>query len=150
MQLPDWCFGRRYLVSLFLQSTGGNITFDISEIALSDITVLWNVAYQWYGEALEITWFKLVLGDQIPANVAEFDALEPLIPGFGAQGAEPRTIHCVGLDGQVSIPLRMPIFAQGRRPVLSLVHSGMALRPFQVQLTFSSIPTEVPDWLVSV
>ncbi|GAH58066.1 unnamed protein product, partial [marine sediment metagenome] len=83
MQLPDECFGRRFLVSCSLAYADAGSTFDISEIALPEACVLWSLNVAWYNEDTATHYIRLALGDQLPATVAMMDALEPLISGLG-------------------------------------------------------------------
>jgi hypothetical protein len=150
MQLPDWCFGRRWCVSLAYYRVSGQVVWDISEIGLGDKAVLWNVAIRHNDYSEMSDYLRLALSDQLPANAGEMDVLEPLIPGLGFQGAEPRRIYLGRPSTAIDIPLRMPIDAQGRRPVLEVASAAMESFSVLVALTVSSVPTEVPDWLVSV
>ncbi|GAH72945.1 unnamed protein product, partial [marine sediment metagenome] len=47
MQLPDHCFGRRWLVSVIGARSEIGPAFDISEAGLPEWTVIWNLTL-WY------------------------------------------------------------------------------------------------------
>lgn len=149
MQLPDCCFGRRFPVCLCAKSISGAVHWDISEVALPERCVIWSFN-AWSGFAYySIDFFRLALGDHLPTTTAEMDTLEPLFHGFGFQGAEPRNIPG-GLYLRLAISdLRMPIFTSGLRPVLEVKSTTGANCLLQVVLIVSSLPTEVPDWLIS-
>ncbi|MBA7479329.1 hypothetical protein ES707_14763 [subsurface metagenome] len=149
MQLPDCCFGRRYVISASALSSLGVLGYDISELALPERCVIWELA-GWAGkENLDLAYFRIALGDQLPTTVAQMNALEPLIPGFGPQGPEPRRIDIYVNIGKLFNNIRMPLAAAGRRLVLEVASLPTKNCRFSVAVVVSSIPTEVPDWLCS-
>ncbi|MBA7480460.1 hypothetical protein ES705_26888 [subsurface metagenome] len=150
MQLPDCCFGRRFSVCCAAQSVDAAVVFDISEIAFPETFVLWEVVItnNMTGVVLLLASVRLALGDQIPLNVGTMDVLDPLVPGLGLQGREPRYI--VGLGSSNIFHMRNPICARGRRLVMMIESHVERDVHVQVVCEVSSIPTEVPDWLCSV
>ncbi|MBA7549725.1 hypothetical protein ES705_42220 [subsurface metagenome] len=149
MQLPDECFGRRFNVCVAVESDEPTGKGDISEIAFPDVCVIWNVTMWVHNADTTNREMRIGLGDQLPGVMADMDCYEPLIPGFGLQGIEPRYIFTVPGYSLVSLPMRNPLNVQGRR--LVIVASGAVENPTLVQIVVevSSIPTEVPDWLIS-
>lgn len=149
MQLPDWCFGRRFCVSTNTRAYSGETSWDISEVALPEKAVLWQaVLHPSYIDSSSAS-CRVALGDVLPTTMAEMDALEPLLPGLGQQGAEPRLILVYNTSGALDLRLRMPISSAGRRLVVEATAIAEKSTFIMVVLTISSIPTEVPDWLVS-
>ncbi len=148
MQLPDCCFGRRYPIVFSLLTAAIARVFRISEIGLPERCVLWEIwAYNWGGpiDGLHInTRVSFALGDQLPANAGEFDALETMFPEFDEISGDARItrvpLHLVNL--------RKPYFTSGRRIVVSFEPGSIDALTNTVGLIVSSIPTEVPDWLV--
>ncbi len=149
MQLPDCAFGRRWPVSCSAVGTVGVPTWDIAEIAFPERIVLWELNICACGAPGIDETIRLALGDQLPTSVVMVDALEPLIPGLGLQGADPRVILCVTYGSQDARHLRLPIHTAGRRLILELVADFPAAKGICVIATVSSVPREVPDWLVS-
>ena len=150
MELPDHLFGRRFIISCYVAQGAPGSAFDISEIALPEICVIWEVG--WFmllaggaGDGL-----RLALGDQLPATAAQFMLLDPLIHGFGIQGPEPRLIsprNCLG--PVVTNQLRLPVQAAGRRLVLQgFATTGPAY--IQAWVIVSSVPKEIPDWFFGI
>lgn len=149
LQLPDWCFGRRWPIMLRLELGVAATGYLISDMALPDRCVLWEViiksiavnAAQVSGRA-EV---QVALGDQLPAGAtaaAIFAAYENMFPGVeGLRNAIPSI-------GRLS-KLRTVYHAQGRRVVVFFDNRSTQTRDFIVVMVFSSIPTEVPDWLIS-
>ena len=149
MQLPDHCFGRRFLVSSNMNVLAAQRVWDISEVALPDVCVIWELVIMVAGTFGTFLWVQIALGDQLPAAVATFDALDPLFMGLGEQGAEPRTIR-VEADNVLHLDrLRMPVAAQGRRLVVEMTTDDGITASGMVAIVVSGVPKEVPDWLVS-
>ncbi len=149
MQLPDCVFGRRWLMACEKRSVSDTEAFDITELALPEKCVIWNLALDTSpGEGLNL-YVRLALGDQLPTTTAMMSALEPLFPGLGFQGAEPREITLRSGVFVVSWPLRMPVASAGRRMVLGVMGAETPRVSARVVIEVSSIPTEVPDWLSS-
>lgn len=149
MQLPDCCFGQKFVVSCDLNAPDGTSVWDISEVGLPDVCVIWEVNIFWYYAKLRGDFIRIALGDQLPTTVLMMEQLEPLINGYGRQGAGPRAIHGYVYVGQEQINMRKVVNAQGRRLVIqgtATVGGDMHVRVWTV---VSSIPTEVPDWMVS-
>ena len=150
MQLPDSCFGRRFSVCAHVSTDDSTVAWDISEIAFPETFVLWEVAISqhYFGFTEFFDSLRLALGDQLPTAAAMMNALEPLIPGFGAQGPEPR--YFMALPDYFAFHMRNPISAKGRRLVLEATPLPEVNIDVQVVCEVSSMPTEVPDWLCSV
>ena len=149
MQLPDCCFGRKWPIACEVEGPTIGAVFDISEVAFPEKCVLWQLSFETFNEDTVIHASRLAIGDQLPTTAAMMDALEPLFYGLGAQGAEPRTIGVRPGNEFMSIDIRQPLNAMGRRLVLQ-VTSGLAKVTWvRVVVVVSSMPTEVPDWLLS-
>lgn len=149
MQLPDCCFGRRFLVSCTQQGGAGVPLWDISEIAFPERCVIWEFIFWSEETATAVASFRVALGNQLPATVAMMDVLEPVFPGFGVQGPDPRRIANVAWGTEALRRLRLPIAAMGRKLVLEVTGVGVETPVVCVAVVVSSIPTEVPDCLVS-
>lgn len=148
MQLPDWCFGRKFEVCVALLSAAGARTWDISEIALPEVCVLWEVSMTPSTAEFQIESYRLALGDILPTAAGEMDVMEPLIHGLGEQGPSPRDIYGLPRYAGWRFMTRKPIEAGGRRIVLEMKATDSQGGRLQVVCVFSSIPKEVPDWLV--
>jgi len=149
MQLPDNLFGRRFGVFVALETESGVTEWDISELSLPNRCVIWELVYSPIKSPAYLETFRLAWGDQLPTTTAEMDLLEPAFHGLGLQGAEPRTIT-VDIDVLVHLDrLRMPVETAGRRLVLEAAPAADKSGKIQVGIVVSSVPTEVPDWLIS-
>lgn len=150
MQLPDHCFGRRWAVSVAQANEASQTNYDISEVALPDVGVMWEVGIYGFGAIGQLCTIRLAIGDQLPAAAAEMDRLEPLIMGLGFQGADPRRIRLQWATPMVAVDLRMPIQAQGRRLVMEVVTDAGQVMDVICVIVVSGVPTEVPNCLLSV
>jgi len=149
MQLPDCCFGRRWPVIFSFRKTTVGVDYFISEIGLPDKCVLWELFIKATSTTVYVTAFdilvSLALGDNLPTTDAEFIALENMFPEADEFTAGVRLIR-----GYLHLTrLRKPYTAQGRRSVLRTETLVEQPNNFVVGLIFSSIPTEVPDCLLS-
>lgn len=150
MLLPDHAFGRRFIVSAEVRATGDETVWDISEIAFPEVCVLWQLVIRPYQCVSLAGGIRIALGDQLPTSTAMMDALEPLVPGLGIQGAEPRLISVAMMAGWLNIGMRFPIHVGGRRLVLEGSCADQKTTWASVHVLVSSVPKEVPDWMVSV
>lgn len=149
MQLPDSCLSRRFLISCCCAPEAEQTVWDISELGLPERAVLWEMMLWANTSAVNIESIRIALGDQLPASTEMMDALEPLIYGLGLQGPEPRVMYTSYL-GMISFRrLRIPIEAAGRRLVLEVTAPAGQTPIVLVGIVVSTIPTEVPDWLIS-
>lgn len=149
MQLPDCCFGRRWPILVALHNIASETSWDISELALPEVAIIYELAILATGEAGKFSTIRFALGDQLPTTTAMMDVLEPLFSGFGLQGAEPRFLQVQTQLAFVISRLRMPIYARGRRLILEHRTGIGAIVNCNVGVVVSSMPTEVPDWLLS-
>lgn len=146
MQLPDHLFGRRFVVSCTAEAVNGASGWDIAEIAFPEDIVLWGM---WYGltfDEYKADYIRLALGDQLPTTTAMMDGLEPLLPGVGRQGADPRRIITASYNTYLPQHLRMPIRTMGRRLVMEVTAAAAKNAIWGVVLVVSTIPREIPDW----
>lgn len=149
LQLPDHCLSRRFSVFVTIQTVGDSTQWDISELALPDKTIIHEFAFWGAGTLGQYTDIRLALGDQLPTATTEMDTLDPLFHGLGVQGPEPRTLlTMVGVFIHFN-RLKMYVPAQGRRLILETVTKAGTTPSVSVGIVVSSVPTEVPDWLIS-
>ena len=148
MMLPDHAFGRRFIVSCRLDGSQEGYFWDISELGLPERCVIWE--FWWDGQSGSATAneLRLAWGDQLPTTHGAFMALDPVFPGFGLQGPEPRNFLCNILARGDFRQLRQPVLAGGRRLVMEVTAGAFAFPYVFVGLVVSSIPKEIPDWIL--
>ena len=146
MKLPDHLFGSRFVVSCEAAMLGVGQTFDMSEIALPERCVIWELIRDCPMPSGVGDGYRLALGDQLPTTHAQFMALDPLISGLGAQGPEPRLIsqRYVGVGASVR-NIKQFIRPAGRRLVVE-AHASTGPMWVIILLVVSSVPQEIPDW----
>lgn len=149
MQLPEHCFGRKFIVSLTVYSISTAPAWDIAEIALPERCVIWGLTSVLKYNQYQVDSFRLAMGHTLPATVAEMNELEPLINGLGMQGAGPRAmIHSQHTAYNIQ-HMKQLIESGGRKAVMELTALLETEATMTVAMVVSSIPTEVPDWLIS-
>ena len=151
LRLPDWCFGRRYIVSVTWQASAyGTDAYDISEDCFPEEAVIWEVVLSFDRVSANDNYVRLALGSQLPANEAGFMELEPLLRGFGLTGPEPRKIRVPNNFRVIRFCLRQYFAPGGRRLVVfNRVPTTAAFGSGEVIVVVSGLPKEVPDWLIS-
>lgn len=150
MQLPDWVFGRRFVVSVDCRAGPDETVWDISELGLPQDAVIWQLQIYPYGVSHSGCYVRLALGDQLPTTAAQMDGLEPLIAGLGAQGAEPRRIYCFHETAPYLLFPRMQVKASGRRLVMEATAGADQYTLVAAQIVVSSVPRAVPDVVVGM
>lgn len=150
MQLRDECFGRRWPIGKSVELADGNAVFAISDMALPENTVVWQFDGRAGPAFATIVMIEVRIGDVLPTTDAQFRGYEPLFVGVEGPGI----VHSQFVVGSfVSRPvknMRMIVHTAGRRFVFRFQRQeGIALAASAV-LVVSSIPTEVPDCLLSV
>ena len=117
---------------------------------LPERTVLWHISIGGLIPLKPESWFKLALGDNEPTTAAEFNAFERIFPGDLDNNIEPGAIW-VGENMLGELRCRMPLKTAGRRFAVQAVNQHATLKMYiRIAFTISSIPTEVPDCLLSV
>lgn len=149
MQLPDFCFGRRWPISIWAEPDFTPPRYDIAECALPEKTVIWELHVRGSGQTATFYFVGLRLGDKLPTTEAEFDALELLFPclddyEIGRSGVKLQAQSDLHLT-----QLRYPVLSSGRRFVGKFETSFEYNQQIEVVFVVSSVPTEVPDWLIS-
>lgn len=145
LMLGQRFFGRRYIVSVSLSNASNETKWDISELALPDVVMIWGIGIYGIGAVAQSSTIRLAVGDQLPTATAEMDRLQPLIMGLGLQGPEPRRIRIQSGSQMLMTELRMPVRAQGRRLVMEQVTIVGQVLDVICALVVSGIPKEIPD-----
>jgi len=148
MQLPDHVFGRRFLIYCSSRPAAGSAGYDISEIAFPELCIIWELLIDCTISDTKRLVFKIALGDQPIAAAGLIEQLEPLFPGLGEQGPEPREIHYKGNKIVRWNKLRIPVRTAGRRMVVEFTNTDEASASGSVGIVVSSVPREIPDCLL--
>ena len=153
LQLPDHAFGRQYPIWVARISASGGAGRDISEIGFPNVAVVWGFGWWvWtpYTEANKAeARIKLGLANDLPATAAAMDRLQPLFPGLGDHGAALRDIYIGDAGSSMWIPMRTVLNAQGQKLVIEVDAASNTDVRVMVCVVVSSVPREVPDWMIS-
>ncbi len=149
MQLPDCCFGRRWLIVDARTLVASAVEYSILEAPLSDRFVIWEFNAVKEGAAAQDQNVQLALGEIVPTSDAEFNALELLFPAAFSGDAGAGVLLFMPAGMCVS-RMKFPVAANGRKIVLRYKNTH-AVNAFigQVSFVISSMPNEVPDCLFS-
>jgi len=150
MMLPDHCFGTRRVLTMCGEGTIAIPAFDISETGLGERTVVWGAGV-WNELADTLASFvRFKLGDQLPATLAEFDALDDMFPEMACVAGYRSILAVRGETAILWLPMRRMFQTSGRRIVAALGAIALSEAIGMCGIEISSVPREVPDCLLSV
>jgi len=149
MQLPDHAFGRRWIVSVGRSGLSNNILYDISEAGLPERFVVWEIMWCGDGEILFVVSMALGLSDYLPTTDVEFWAFPRLISDLGIDINGNRMLFIRSEQSWRRMTLRQPVASGGRRLVGRFAETATKTAAAMIAITISSLPREVPDWLIS-
>lgn len=146
LELPDHLFGRRSVVAANIGTEGVGEYFDISECGLPEKFVIWDMCASLATTSSSPGEFRLALGDHLPANAAEFIAMETLLPDVGILQNGVRLMAVTLRQGFDIRNLKIGVDSSGRRLVSNFVTPTTAVNHFFVRLVISSVPRSIPEW----
>ncbi len=149
MQLPDHVFGQRWQIGMSVILEEAEPQFAIAEMALPERSIIWGVHMVTFGSFAIGMEFSFALGDLLPTTDAIFDGGELLFPGVVAPSGRRSTFAVLTTASVRCECLRMPVATAGRRFIMRAVRTVGVAADSQAVITISSIPTEVPDCLLS-
>ena len=147
MQLPDWCFGKRWPI-MVSGSVGSGVTqFSLSGQTLPDKWVLWELDLTIWPSADVYTGrlfhTSIAMGEHIATTEVEFNAFESIVPGASYISAGRKTL----LGPFCARNIKQNFIGNGRKICTRVRNVAGITTIYSVNLTISSIPKEVPDWL---
>lgn len=148
MRLPDWCFGNRQLIGVYVNMPLlGTYYYGISAIALPDPVCIWTFGFYIYTYDYTRFRFRAGLRNTIPTNEAGMDAATEILPYFGQPIAGPNYIRLGTKDSRpYIIPLRKGMVTGGKKLVVS-AYTGTDASMIDVFMVVSSMPTRMAGWL---
>jgi len=149
MQLPDWCFGRRWWVGEYMGATNGRAFYNMGDENLPDWFVVWGILISARSpnclEALRLT---MRLGTVLPAAPADVNGMDRILEGVSIP-----TVTYEFYPNQNGVDWincdRIVHESQGRRLVMIANGDQTIAYEMTAGMLISSVPKEVPDWLVS-
>lgn len=149
LRLPDWCFGRRWLIGLKETLAGAGIAYHIMNNRLPDVCVLWEFEINCKSPA---NTGGIVVGvrlnSQVPVSDPTFQTGDRIFPNLESPSQNYQ--FRVSTGGPLSLTrLKMPIVTANRFLTFRIQEQdGLNMR-VNVLFVISSLPKEVPDWVVS-
>ena len=149
MQLPDWCFGRRWWIGTYLGTVNDDVTYFKMEENLPDWFVVWQLLLTHQNDS-DTCFVNLTvrLGQDVPTS-ATMLSFERLFRHVGT----PQQFYEFTLARFITFyltDLRVLVESKGRTIVGALkVKTGTKTLENNLAIQISSIPKEVPDWVVS-
>ena len=149
MQLPDWCFGRRWMVGVGAFSNAITTVYDISEAGLPERIVIWEIGILFCCDVGTVSFVSLALGDQLPTTDTKFFANQRLFKDIGRLEGSERVLSVCGVGSFCIRNIKKPVETGGRRLIGRFLNTVAKTMLVDVIINFSSLPKEVPDWLSS-
>jgi len=146
MQLPDWMYGPKWPISLYLFVDVAADVFAISNMALPDKCVIWQGFIVTQSVSATNCAVELRLADQLPANLAQFNEGEPIFRDLRGFGNTQSTFGLGNRSPGLFFDCKVLIKAQGRRLTVRGKTSIATSVPVQCGIVISSVPMEIPEW----
>ena len=149
LALPDHAFGSIFVLSCTVYAVGTPPFFDISEMTFPERCIIHGLnILPWYTTTYT-GYLRIGLGLTLPTSEADFMLLEPLIHGLGLNGQEPRKIPIIRDLNFWHIKCRIFLLGRNRHLCFMVNDAGSVFSAASIQVFVSSVPNEVPDWLIS-
>lgn len=149
MQLPDWCFGKRWPLMISGSLASGITEFKESGQTLPDKWVLWELEMMIWPSADVYTGrlfhANIAMGEHVAASELEFEKFESIIPGAAYVSAGRKTL----LGPYRGTMLKQNFIGNGRKICTRIRNVAGITTIYSINLVISSLPREVPDWMFS-
>ncbi|MBA7479190.1 hypothetical protein ES707_14622 [subsurface metagenome] len=147
MQLPDWCFGRRWWIGEYLGSTNGTVDYRLGKENLPDYFVVWGILIACRSSAcLEAMRVTVRLGTVLPAAPGDVNRLDRIYKGISIPSITyefyPDSNGVKWIDAG-----RIVHESKGRRLVIMANGDQVIQYEMTVGMLISAVPREVPNWL---
>lgn len=149
MQLPDELFGTKWVIGMSGVLAGAASIFDMAEIGLPDKCVIWeiNVMSNYAsGATFEV---ELAMGNVLPTTDAEFNGLPLVLPHIIGVSGNRGALLVSYINANMLTRLRQGVESPGIKLIARFRRIVGTSIGGTVNVVVSSIPREVPDWLVS-
>lgn len=149
MQLPDWCYGRRWWIGMYLGTQAAQTSYFLIPESVPDVFVLWDILFYTTGNtAATHANLSLRLCRQAPTST-NLKTFKRLLHGI----ADPKQFYDFHLPSVAVThlgPMRNLIEARNDRigGAVKLVGETADCEN-GIGFLISGIPREVPDWVVS-
>jgi len=149
VQLPDFCFGRKWFIGMISGKEGSGADFVVSDEKLPDRMVVWG--FYCTGRQTAMTSWEITyrMG---PVQVYDGDSCALLPRVFTGLGHPKFFNEIWSQNGEPMFVMGLRKFVEpnGKRLVMAITtNDGTGYREFSAGIVISTFPTEVPDWIVS-
>lgn len=152
MQLPDYCFGQRFLSGVQISCTvPSGFVWRIADKVWPDPACIWSVNIICRESDHQWNWVRFGLADTVPTSSGEMDAAQNILPEFGNNAYAPPAFSMFGDTGYVvSVPVRKGIITGGKRLVVEafLNEAGTKVGGW-VGLNVSALPKNISGYLAN-
>lgn len=147
MQLPDWCFGRRWWVGTYIGTAAGAVTYFQIEEQLPERFIVWMMMVsgtdRTAGTGIDLT---LRMSAQVP-DAESILRHRRIFPGI-ALGTMMYEFFLDDKPGTLIGGMRNVVEARGERVGGAFkIRNETATCENMIALLISSFPREVPEWL---
>ena len=148
MRLPDWCFGRRWWIGEYMGNTKGTVDYRLGVENLPDKFVVWGILISTRSPAcLEALRLTIRLGELLPVAPGDVNGLDRILKGVSIQTityefyVNPNGLTWINVERVIheSNGRRLVLMANGDQTIAYEMTAGMII---------SSMPKEVPGWLL--
>jgi len=149
MMLPDYLFGRRWVMTNVSAGTAVAPSFKKNRCMLPEYAVLWEICIISDNIVGGHGMIGIRLGDQVPANLAEFERLEEIFPCCDCESNGKSRFNPMQGSAIHLTRLKMAFHTMGRTVVtMHRAGPGLSLET-SVSMVWSSLPKEIPDCLLT-
>lgn len=149
MQLPACCFGRRWWVGCYCTEAGGDIAYFTAEEKMPEQFVIWGSMISVSSPApVNPVQLTFRLGDRVPVTAAEALAMDRLYKGISSPAQLYEFYHSQW-DMTWMACERIFVQSVARRLIVVTIGDGVNAYHLTAAVLISSVPKEVPDWLIS-
>jgi len=149
MQLPDWCFGRRWWIGEYIGTNAGALVWFTIKDRLPDRFVLWSMLVQGT-DRTEGTGINLTI--KLADRAADIDTFWNAHRLFHQIGSEYLTYEFfLDVNGYFYLPYIRSVHESKNNRICGAfkIRNETATCENQIAMLISSVPREVPDWVVS-
>jgi len=148
MRLPDWCFGNRELIGVYLaNAVPATFTYGISDIPLPDPVCIWEMQILVPETVANHGNYRAGLAAVIPINHAQMDAAQEIYPYYGVPHAGPNLIQRNAYGWTtIAVRFRKGMVTSGKFLVVEN-ESILGTSRIIFSLLVSGLPTNMAGWL---
>jgi len=147
MQLPDCCFGRRWLVACAAETAEAGDEYAIVGAGMPDRAVIWEINVTMEFAITQVVGLEFAWAERLVTTAAEWSGLQKMFPCQGQKDGADYNFWASSGSSVITANLKLPSPALGKRPSVRLDDGSTSGKDVTVYFTISSLPTEVPDWL---